>query len=145
MSDDAMVPIAHILGRGEALTVAAMLDAAGIIVHLGGEHYTSVSPHVLAIGGFCLTVPAWQHQDASEVLAEMLAEPDPPPSSWIRRAIRRLGLAWAGTVAMISAPWVAMTGFTALIPVLLSPLFLLTVPVNPQGRGDYYLFTAQTD
>jgi hypothetical protein len=35
MSDDAMVPIAILLGRGEALTVAAMLDAAGIIVHVG--------------------------------------------------------------------------------------------------------------
>ena len=30
MSDDAMLPIAILLGRGEALTVAAMLDAAGI-------------------------------------------------------------------------------------------------------------------
>lgn len=145
MSDDAMVPIAHILGRGEALTVAAMLDAAGIIVHVGSEYYASTTPYVVAIGGFCLTVPLWQHQDASEILAEMLAEPDPPPSSWMRRAILRLGLAWGGSVAIIIAPLVAVAGFTALMPVLLSPLFLLTVPVSPQGRGDYYLFKAQAD
>jgi hypothetical protein len=45
MSDDAMVPIAHILGRGEALTVAAMLDAAGSS-SMSAANITAVLPPI---------------------------------------------------------------------------------------------------
>ena len=139
MADDAMVPIARILGRGEALTVAAMLDAAGIIVHVGGEYYTSVSPDIIAVGGFRLTVPAWQYGDASAILADMLAVPESEPGSHIRRAVGRLALATMGSVAVILSPYAVLFGMKALIAVLLSPVMLLQLPVNPQGRGDYFL------
>ncbi|MGV7122857.1 hypothetical protein [Sphingopyxis sp. 550A] len=139
MADDAMVPIARILARGEALTVAAMLDAAGIIVHVGGEYYTSVSPDIIAIGGFRLTVPAWQYEDASEILAEMLTVPEIQPGDHMRRAIGRLALATMGSVAVVLTPCAALFGVKALIAVLISPAMLLQLPVNPLGRGDYYL------
>lgn len=145
MIDDAMVPIARILGRGEALTVAAMLDAAGIIVHLGGEYYTSVSPDIVAIGGFRLTVPAWQHADASALVAEMLAQPEPEPNGHARRAIGRFGMATMGWMAIGVLPYVSLLGAKALIAILLSPVALFTLPVNPQGRGDYYLTIAAAD
>lgn len=139
MSDDAMVPIAHILGRGEALTVAAMLDAAGIIVHVGGEHHSSATPYILAIGGFRLTVPQWQYADASALLAEMLAAPEPEPNTYMRRAVGRLAIATMGSIGVIILPLAAFFGLKVLGVVLLSPLALLQLPVNPQGRGDYYL------
>lgn len=139
MSDDAMVPVARILGRGEALTVAAMLDAAGIIVHVGGEYHSSATPYILAIGGFRLTVPQWQHEEASALLAEMLALPEPEPNRHMRRAIDRLAMATMGSVGVTILPYAALFGLQVLGVVLLSPLMLLQLPVNPQGHGDYYL------
>jgi hypothetical protein len=145
MTDDAMVPIACILGRGEALTVAAMLDAAGIIVHLGGEYYTSVSPDIVAIGGFRLTVPAWQHGDASALLEEILAQPEPEPNSHARRALGRFAIATMGWMTIGVLPYAALPGANALVIILFSPVTLFTLPVNPQGRGDYYLTPAASD
>lgn len=139
MSDDAMVPIADLLGRGEALTVAAMLDAAGIIVHVGGEYHSSVSPYIVALGGFRLTVPRWQHAAASDVVADMLAAPEPDSSAGVRGAVLRLLAASMGGFMLAASPYVLAIGLKALLPVLLSPLFMAGVPVNPQGRGDYYL------
>jgi hypothetical protein len=145
MADDAMVPIAILLGRGEALTVAAMLDAAGIIVHLGGEYYTSVSPHIIAVGGFRLTVPASQHEDASAVIAAMLAEPEPPPSVQPRRAIGRLVIAMTASVTMMISPYVIALGIKAMLAVVFAPTFMLGIPVNVQGRGDYYIAAPGSD
>lgn len=137
-----MVPIAAILGRGEALTVAAMLDAAGIIVHVGGEFYTSYSADIIAIGGFRLTVPHWQFADASALLREMLAEPEPPVGSHMRRAIGRFMLATLGSSSFLALPFVLTMGPNALLAILAYPLMVLTVPVNPQGRADYFLSAA---
>ncbi|PKP99776.1 MAG: hypothetical protein CVT74_06805 [Alphaproteobacteria bacterium HGW-Alphaproteobacteria-13] len=139
MTDDAMVPIAELLSRSEALTVAAMLDAAGIIVHVGGEYHSSVSPYIVALGGFRLTVPRWQYGDASNLIADMLAAPEPAPSTAMRRAVFRLFAASMGGFALAASPYVLAVGLKALLPVLLSPLFMAGVPVNPQGRGDYHL------
>lgn len=139
MTDDAMVPIAQILGRGEALTVAAMLDAAGIIVHVGGEYYTSVSPDILAVGGFRITVPAWQYEDASALLTEMLAEPAPVPNGYTARALGRFGIATAAFIGASASPYVLLFGLKPLLAVLFTPLLMLQIPVNPQGRADYYL------
>lgn len=136
-----MVPIARLIGRGEALTVAAILDAAGIVVHLGGEYYTSVSADILAIGGFRLTVPASQHEAASRILTEVLAEPEPAPNGHMRRAIGRLALAIMGVTSVAVLPYAALLGLKALAIILFSPVMLLQLPVNPQGRGDYYLST----
>lgn len=137
--DDAMVPIAILLGRSEALTVAAMLDAAGIIVHVGGEHHTSVMANIIALGGFRLTVPAWQHAEASGVIAGMLGSPAPEFSRHMQRAIGRLVLAIIGSVAVFVLPYAAIWGAKGLLVILASPLFMLGIPVNPQGRGDYFL------
>lgn len=139
MIDDSMVPVARILGRGEALTVAAMLDAAGIIVHVGGEYYTSVSPDIVAIGGFRLTVPAWQYEDASAILADMLSAPEPGPNGHTARAFGRLAMLLGGFLGVTTLPYALLYGVQSLVMLLYSPLFLLQVPVNPQGRADYYL------
>ncbi len=145
MSDDAMVPIAHILGRGEALTVAAMLDAAGIIVHVGSEHYTSVAPDLIAVGGLRLTVPAWQFDDASLVLSEMLAAPAPVPNDYTVRALGRFALATIGFVGAIAIPYAFLLGMKSFLAILYTPLLLLQVPANVQGRSEYYHVAAPGD
>lgn len=139
MSDDAMVVIARILDRGEALTVAAMLDAAGIIVHMGSEHYLTASPNIVALGGFQLTVPTWQYDEATAILAEMLAAPEPKPNNHMQHAIGRLALAIVGLTGIVAIPHAFLLGSTAFFAMLLSPLLMLQIPVNPQGRGDYYI------
>lgn len=145
MSDDAMVPIAHILGRGEALTVAAMLDAAGIIVHIGSEHYTSVAPDVIAVGGLRLTVPAWQYDDASLILAEMLAAPAPAPNDYTVRALGRFALAITGFAGAVAFPYAFLLGMKSFLAILYTPLLLVQVPANVQGRSEYYLLAAPGD
>lgn len=116
MGDDAMVPIARILGRGEALTVAAMLDAAGIIVHVGGEYYASVSADIVAICGFRLTVPAWQYDDASDILRDVMANPEAVPGCHMRRAIGRFAAATAGAAGIMAIPYAATFGFQSFWP-----------------------------
>jgi hypothetical protein len=44
-----------------------------------------------------------------------------------------------GSVAVILSPYAVLFGMKALIAVLLSPVMLLQLPVNPQGRSDYFL------
>jgi hypothetical protein len=145
MSDDAMVPVARILGRGEALTVAAMLDAAGIIVHIGSEHYTSVAPDIIAVGGLRLTVPAWQYDDASLILGEMLAAPAPVPNDYTVRAIGRFALAVTGFAGAVALPYAFLLGVTSFLAILYAPLLLVQVPANVQGRSEYYLMAASGD
>jgi hypothetical protein len=138
MTDDAMVPIAALVSRGEALTVAAMLDAAGIVVHVGGEYYAGTTLNVLAIGGFRLTVPRSQHDDASTIVREFLAEPVTHGDDLRRRVLMLLG----AIGLTITLPWgYIMVAAGALTPwtALMVPLSLVTTPVSPQGRGDYYL------
>lgn len=138
-SFDALVPIADLVGRGEALTVVAMLDAAGILVDVAGEHYLSVSADIVALGGFHLRVPAWQHSDASMIVAEMLDQPEPTPSRHTQRAYARLVMATIGASTLFALPWVGVIGLKAIAMIVAPSLALVTVPVNPQGRGDYYL------
>jgi hypothetical protein len=139
MADDAMVPIARILGRGEALTVASMLDAAGIIVHVGGEHHMNANPTIIAIGGFRLTVPASQHHEASLLLGDLLARLDDSTPAHMRRAIKRLVVAIMTASGVVALPYTLLYGAHALFTIIVSPLLILQTPVNPVGRGDYYL------
>ena len=139
MSNDAMVPVALIFGRGEALSVAAMLDAAGIIVHMGGEYYTSVTAHIIAVGGFRLTVPVWQQAEAIAVLTEMMAMPEPAPPPDRHRAMRRLFKAILVASSATAAPFAALYGAKVLLTVLFSPLIMLQIPVDPRVRGEYFL------
>ncbi|MGH6632166.1 hypothetical protein [Sphingopyxis sp.] len=127
------------------MTVAAMLDAAGIIVHVGSEHYTSVAPDLIAVGGLRLTVPAWQFDDASLVLSEMLAAPAPVPNDYTVRALGRFALATIGFVGAIAIPYAFLLGMKSFLAILYTPLLLLQVPANVQGRSEYYHVAAPGD
>lgn len=137
-SDDAMIVVAALVSRVEALVVASMLEAGGIQVHIGGAEHASVAVNSLALGGHHLWVPAAQHRAASELLIEVLGAEQWAFSSGLQRAVIRFAGAWAGIwTTWAIAAW--LLGQASILWVFAAPLNAVTIPVNPQGRGDYYL------
>lgn len=94
-SDDAMIVVAALVSRVEALVVATMLEAAGILVHVGGAAHASVEVNSLALGGHRLWVPAWQHRAASEILLEVLDDEEWGYCCSLRRAVLRVLALWS--------------------------------------------------
>jgi hypothetical protein len=139
---DAMVTVAALVSRVEALVVASMLEAAGIQVMVGGAWHASVEVNSLALGGHRLWVPASQHEAASAVLRGVQGTEPWEFSYGLQRAVLR----FAGTWVALSAAWALLwswLGQASLVWAMAAPLSVLTIPVNPQGRGDYYLTAAR--
>jgi hypothetical protein len=136
-ADDAIIEIARLYSRPEALTVQAMLDAAGILCHVGGDGHGSVESIPVALGGYRLTVPAFHYGDASAIIADMLAEPASIAESQVNRV-------WA-LLLIVSATIIPTAIVGAFVERerwsewMLSTLTVLTTPAVPQGRGDYRL------
>jgi hypothetical protein len=137
-----MVVVAALVSRVEALVVASMLEAAGILVHVGGAAHASVQVNSLALGGHRLWVPAAQHHAASELLLEVLGEDEWGYCPGLRRAVLRVLAVWAGMVAAAYGVGFVI-GTLAIFDIWLIPLSAVSLPVNPQGRGDYYLCDAE--
>ncbi len=138
MPQDAMVILAALVSRVEALVVASMLEAAGILVTVGGAGHASVEVNSLVLGGHRLWVPLSQHRAASEILIEVLGDEEWGFSYGLRRAMLRVAGFWVTLSAASTLAVVAMGG-VPMSALLLAPLGAVTVPVNPQGRGDYFL------
>lgn len=138
MPQDAMVILAALVSRVEALVVASMLEAAGILVNIGGAGHASVEVNSLALGGHRLWVPLSQHRAASEILIEVLGDEEWGFSYGLRRAMLRVAGLWVALSAATMLAGAAL-GALPLSALLLAPLTAVTIPVNPQGRGDYFL------
>ncbi|HEX4849000.1 MAG TPA: hypothetical protein VFV30_12720 [Novosphingobium sp.] len=138
LPEDAMVTVAALVSRVEALVVASMLEAGGILVHVGGAAHASAEVNTAALGGHRLWVPASQHMAASELLLEVLGEEEWAFSRGLQRAVLRFAGAWAG-VSTAAALVICSLGKAPMLWALMAPFSALTIPVNPQGRGDYYL------
>lgn len=139
-----MVPLAIIVSRSEALVVASMLQAAGIIVTVGALHHASVSLNSLALGHYRLVVPDWQHDDASGIVATTFASAEYRFSEGLQTAVIKLLLAkfFADFGAILLAA--LMPGPVALWTFGLPFLLVLGTPVSPQGRSDYFLSERDT-
>lgn len=142
--NDKMVPLAIIVSRSEALVVASMLHAAGIIANLGALNHASVSLNSVALGHYRLEVPNWQHDDASRIVATTFAYTEYRFSSGLQTAVIKLLLlkffADAGAILLAAL----MTGPVALWTFGLPFLLVLGTPVSPQGRSDYFLSESDT-
>ena len=137
--EDAMVVVAALVSRTEALVTASMLEAAGILVGVGGAAHAGVDPISQALGGHRLWIPASQHAEASAILLEVLGDNEWSFSYGLRRAIFRFMAVSVGVFALFLAGWsFALVG--RLVPeTLFVPFGMVIFPANPQGRGDYYL------
>jgi len=138
VAPDAMVQLAVLVSRPEALVVASMLEANGVPVFVGASAHASVSINSLALGGHALWIPACEHYAATKLLIEVLDDDEWGFSFGLRRAVLRFIGFWSGLNAAITLPFV-ITGALPAAALLAVPLSLLSVPVNPQARGDYYL------
>jgi hypothetical protein len=132
-----MVTVAIVVSRVEALVLVSVLQAEGILVVAGGIHHASVEVNSLALGGHRISVPASQWDEASAILRESGANWSWEFSEGLRRAVLRF-----------LRTWLCLYGGVAALTALASPFplwvvgsipFAMVVPVNPQGRGDFYL------
>lgn len=141
---DNMVVLAALVSRVEALVVASMLEAGGIQVHVGANHHAALQVISLALGGHRLWIPASQHEAASQLLVEVLGEDEWSFSFGLQRAVKRVLGVWAALIGLQSlvAIWIGAAGPASL---LFFPLNVASLPVNPQGRGDYNLHASVYD
>ena len=136
-----MVIVAALVSRVEALVVASMLEAGGVQVCIGGNAHASVSVNSLALGGHRLWIPASQHKLASSLIYEVLGADEWSFSYGARRAVLKAAGFWTGFYALLaSIAWAFGSG--PFFAIFLAPLGVIGMPVNPQGRGDYYLVAA---
>src|SRR5687768_6433451 len=108
---DAMVVIAIVVSRIEALVLVSVLEAAGILAVAGGVHHASVEVNSLALGGHRIWVPASQWAEASAVLREAGADRDRQFSTGLRRAVLRLVAVWLA----LYGTGIAYTAFLGLV------------------------------
>lgn len=139
--EDAMVIVAALVSRVEALVVASMLEAGGVAVTVGEQGHTGVAINALALGGHRLWVPVSQHVAASSLIIEVLGANEWEFSRGLQRAVLRVAGFWAVMYGLIGGlGW--LSGDFPLLAATMAPLSALSTPVNPQGRGDYYLVAA---
>jgi hypothetical protein len=120
------------------LVVASMLEATGILVDVGALGHASVEVNSLVLGGHRLWVPDFQHREASEILLEVLGEKEWAFSYGLQRAVfRMVGFVTVWYAALFAM--MAWSGAASVWTILMAPLNAVSLPVNPQGRGDYFL------
>lgn len=142
---DTMLPIAILYSRSEAMVLASRLDAYGILAHIGGYNHACVSVIPMALGGFRFSVPAFQHSEASQIIEESPGFGAPHFSYGLQKAIVKFLILWASFASItIGIQFVMNSDFDA-TDILFVPASLLSVPVNPQGYGEYFLSGRTTE
>jgi hypothetical protein len=139
-----LITVAITVSRVEAVVVASMLEGYGIPVHIGAGAQGSTEYNSLALGGYRLWVSEADWPVASEILRQSAAITSDDMNNRTRRAlIRFLGI-WMGVHLAIAAP--VLPSMIVSAPWALALLALQgIIPVNPQGRADYYLSPVAED
>lgn len=136
-----LVTVAIAVSRVEAVVVASMLEGYGIPVHVGADGHGGVEYNSLALGGYRLRVPEADWHAASDILRDSAARPPEELCTGPRRAIMRFWAAALAAQAAFLLPTLAAIGSLP-AQLALAPLSIIFVPVNPQGRADYFLAPA---
>lgn len=134
---DEMLIVAHLVSRVETIVLVSALQAEGIAARADGIHHASVEVNSLALAGHRIWVPATQLDHASALIREIGANANWAFSYGLRKAVLRFLSVWLGTLAPFYVMGIAVGAPVWTLVTL--PLNILSVPVNPQGRGDYYL------
>lgn len=136
-----LVTIGIAVSRVEAVVVASMLEGYGIPVHIGAGAQGSTEYNSLALGGYRLWVSAADWPAASDILRQSAASAPDDMTNGARRALIRFLGVWIGAHLAIVAP--VLPSMLVSAPWVLALLALQgIIPVNPQGRADYYLAPA---
>ncbi|MBX7491688.1 hypothetical protein K3163_00535 [Qipengyuania sp. 1NDW9] len=133
-----MATIAILVSRVEALCLADMLNAEGIAVHIVGYCHGTVEVIPLALGGYRITVPESQWEQASELVREAGVQEQWHFSRSARRAARRVFGVYVGILVSTAGAGVVF-GTLPFWALLMSPLAAIGFPLSPQARGDYFL------
>jgi hypothetical protein len=136
---DKMVLLAIIISRSEAIVMASMLEAADIIVHVGGLHHASVAVNSVALGHYRLTVAECQYEEASAIISQSFAASEYHFSKGLQTAVIRLFFAWVGSLIAVTGVMMLYLGTNVIGSFWLLPLNFIVTPVNPQGRSEYFL------
>jgi len=132
--DGTMVLLAIFLSRFEAVEIASMLRGYGVLVSLDGEYFTATTYQSLTLGGYRLRVLAEDHAAASDILRAC----DAPGRDLFRTRPRGV-LLWF-LAPLIGWPFVwGMVFGVPLFAIALGLQLVLSSPIDPKGRPDYFL------
>lgn len=134
--------LAIVTSRPEALVIATMLEAHGILVDVGATWHASVDPISVGLGGHHIRVPACDHGIASELIREVGLPESDVAFAGARYAVQKLLAVYVGLQLFIMVP-AAIAGWFPLYQFGLLPLQVLGVQVDPRGRNDYLLSEPQ--
>lgn len=135
-----LVTVSIAVSRAEALVVASMLEGYGIRVHIGGDRQGSTEYWSLAYGGYRLWISEDDHEAASEIIRQSGALEQSELRKGPRPALVRFIAVWlAIKLALFFAAGASATETAPpyVLPAIVLESFM--IPVNPQGRADYFL------
>lgn len=135
-----LVTVSIAVSRAEALVVASMLEGYGIPVHIGGYAQGTTEYWSHAFGGYRLWISQDDHKVASEILRQSGALADIPARKGPRKILVQFILFWAILKGSTLFGGFYLEG--TMPPNYLYALMAVEVfnlPVNPQGKADYFL------
>lgn len=135
-----LVTVSIAVSRAEAVVVASMLEGYGIPVHIGGyaQGTTEYWSHVF--GGYRLWISEDDHEAASQIIRQSGALDDISMRKWPRKALVQLILFWAILKGGAILGAFSLQGITPPIQLYgLMAVEVFNLPVNPQGKADYFL------
>jgi hypothetical protein len=138
-----LVTISIAVSRVEAVVVASMLEGYGIPVHIGADAQGSTEYNSLALGGYRLRVSEADWPAASDILRQSAAIAPDSIGTGPRKALVRFLLAWFGAHAAAVIAALPVIGVPP-VAIALMPFAMMIVPVNPQGRADYFLAPSES-
>lgn len=134
--------LAIVTSRPEALVIASMLEANGILVDVDGAWHASVDPISIALGGHRIRVAAQDYLPASDLIREMGLPDSEIAYEGGRAAIARFLAVFVGCQVFFIVP-ALIAGAIPLTMLAQLPLSVLGVPVDPRSRNDYLLAEPQ--
>ncbi len=135
---DAMVVVANMVSRVDAMVARSVLENAGVIVHISGEYHTAAEPISVALGGYRLFVPYWHLAEASLALREAGMPEHDVAYEGGKLAVLRFWLAVMGAHFFLAVP-AFIAGFHPLLSLGMILLQPLGIPVDPRGRAEFFL------
>lgn len=136
-NDSAMVVLAIFVSRFEAISCASLLRAYGFHVSLDGEHHASVEFNSMALGGHRLRVAKADLEAASQIMRDTNWLDDRVLAAPNSALLMMVGCVLLSSLAFFG--WLTIKGSVTPFSLLLAPVMVYQLPVDPKGRPDFFL------